>query len=65
MKQTNDKTAVRKKYVTPDVTHVELDVMVSVPNNCKLSTDNTNGLGAPGPCTQSSQPGVACMNIGS
>jgi hypothetical protein len=55
----------RLPYLRPDVTHLELDVMVSVPNNCKLATDNTNGLGAPGPCTQSSQPGVACMNVGS
>ncbi len=63
--QGQDEKRGRRKYMTPDVTHVELDVMVSVPNNCKLSTDNTNGLGAPGPCTQSSQPGVACMNVGS
>ncbi|OGP81561.1 MAG: hypothetical protein A2Y95_11625 [Deltaproteobacteria bacterium RBG_13_65_10] len=56
---------VRRPYVRPDVTHLALDVMISVPNNCKLATDNTNGLGAPGPCTQSSQPGVACMNVGS
>jgi len=55
----------RRPYNAPDVVHLALDVMVSVPNNCKLSTDNTNGLGAPGPCTQSSQPGVACMNVGS
>ncbi len=55
----------RKPYTAPDVTHLELDILVSVPNNCKLATDNTNGLGAPGPCTQSSQPGVACMNVGS
>lgn len=55
----------RKRYVPPDVKHLELDIMVSVPNNCKLATDNTNGLGAPGACTQSSQPGVACMNVGS
>jgi hypothetical protein len=55
----------RRPYLRPDVMHLELDVMVSVPNNCKLATDNTNGLGAPGPCTQSSQPGVACMNVGS
>ncbi len=57
--------SARRPYVRPDVTHLALDVMVSVPNNCKLATDNTNGLGAPGPCTQSSQPGVACMNVGS
>ena len=55
----------RRPYTAPDVLHLALDVMVSVPNNCKLATDNTNGLGAPGPCTQSSQPGVACMNVGS
>ena len=55
----------RRPYTPPEVVHLALDVMVSVPNNCKLSTDNTNGLGAPGPCTQSSQPGVACMNVGS
>ena len=55
----------RRPYTAPEITHLMLDVMVSVPNNCKLATDNTNGLGAPGPCTQSSQPGVACMNVGS
>ena len=55
----------KRAYTAPDVVHLALDVMVSVPNNCKLSTDNTNGLGAPGPCTQSSQPGIACMNVGS
>lgn len=44
---------------------VELDVMASFPDNCKMSVGTGGFGGAIGSCAQSSQPTVMCMNIGS
>jgi len=44
---------------------VELDVMASFPDNCKMDVGTGGFGGAAGSCQQSSQPTVMCMNIGS
>jgi len=55
----------RRAYEAPAVRMVELDVMASFPDNCKMSVGTGGFGGAIGSCGQSSQPTVMCMNIGS
>jgi hypothetical protein len=55
----------RRAYSRPSVRVVELDVMASFPDNCKMSTGTGGFGGVTGTCEQSSQPTVMCMNIGS
>ncbi|MEM7411658.1 MAG: hypothetical protein AAF430_15620 [Myxococcota bacterium] len=57
--------AKKRPYEAPEIRVVELDVMASFPDNCKM--DNLAGGfgGAAGTCAQSSQPTVMCLNIGS
>ena len=55
----------RRPYEKPVVRLVELDVMASFPDNCKMDTGSGGFGGAAGSCQQSSQPTVMCMNIGS
>ena len=55
----------RRPYEAPQVRMVELDVMASFPDNCKMSVGTGGFGGAIGSCAQSSQPTVMCMNIGS
>jgi hypothetical protein len=55
----------RRPYEAPRIRLVELDVMASFPDNCKMDVGTGGFGGAAGSCQQSSQPTVMCMNIGS
>ncbi len=55
----------RKPYEAPEIRRVELDVMASFPDNCKMDVGTGGFGGAAGSCQQSSLPTVMCMNIGS
>lgn len=55
----------RRPYARPEIRVVELDVMASFPDNCKMDTGAGGFGGVSGTCAQSSQPTVMCMNIGS
>ena len=44
---------------------LELEVMASFPDNCKMDVGSGGFGGAAGSCQQSSQPGVMCLSIGS
>jgi hypothetical protein len=55
----------RRPYARPEIRVVELDVMASFPDNCKMDTGTGGFGGVSGTCQQSSQPTVMCMNIGS
>jgi hypothetical protein len=55
----------REAYVAPTIRRVELDVMASFPDNCKMDVGTGGFGGAAGSCQQSSLPTVMCMNIGS
>ena len=65
MKRDDDAPIARRPYARPAVRVVELDVMASFPDNCKMSTGTGGFGGVTGTCEQSSQPTVMCMNIGS
>ena len=58
-------SAARRPYERPTLRVVELDVMASFPDNCKMSTGSGGFGGVAGTCEQSSQPTVMCLNIGS
>ena len=55
----------RAPYASPQVRVVELDVMATFPDNCKMDSGSGGFGGVAGTCQQSSQPGVMCLNIGS
>jgi hypothetical protein len=55
----------RLPYEPPQIRLIELDVMASFPDNCKMDVGTGGFGGAAGSCQQSSQPTVMCMNIGS
>jgi hypothetical protein len=55
----------KRPYAPPEIRVVELDVMASFPDNCKMDTGTGGFGGASGTCQQSSQPTVMCLNIGS
>lgn len=55
----------KRPYERPAVRLIELDVMASFPDNCKMDTGSGGFGGAAGSCQQSSQPTVMCMAIGS
>ncbi len=55
----------RRPYAAPGIRLVELDVMASFPDNCKMDVGTGGFGGAAGSCQQSSTPTVMCMNIGS
>jgi len=55
----------RRPYEPPQIRLIELDVMASFPDNCKMDVGTGGFGGAAGSCQQSSQPTVMCMNIGS
>ena len=61
----NDDRRNRQAYSRPEIRVVELDVMASFPENCKMDTGTGGFGGVSGTCQQSSQPGVMCLNIGS
>lgn len=58
-------SGARRPYEAPAIRVVELDVMASFPDNCKMDTGSGGFGGVAGTCAQSSQPTVMCMNIGS
>ncbi len=60
-----DDDVARRPYARPAVRVVDLDVLASFPDNCKMSTGTGGFGGVTGTCEQSSQPTVMCMNIGS
>jgi hypothetical protein len=55
----------RRAYEAPQIRLIELDVMASFPDNCKMDVGTGGFGGAAGSCQQSSQPTVMCLNIGS
>lgn len=55
----------RQRYEAPRIRLVELDVMASFPDNCKMDVGAGGFGGSLGSCQQSSTPTVMCMNIGS
>lgn len=65
MRRDDDESGARRPYGRPAVRVVELDVMASFPDNCKMSTGTGGFGGVTGTCEQSSQPTVMCLNIGS
>ena len=56
---------MKRKYEPPKLRLVELDVMASFPDNCKMDVGAGGFGGSVGSCQQSSTPTVMCMNIGS
>ena len=55
----------RRPYQPPAVRLLELEVMASFPDNCKMDVGSGGFGGAAGSCQQSSQPNVMCLSIGS
>ena len=55
----------RRTYEPPSIRLLELEVMASFPDNCKMDVGSGGFGGAAGSCQQSSQPGVMCLSIGS
>ena len=55
----------RRSYSPPRLRLVELDVMASFPDNCKMDVGTGGFGGSLGSCQQSSTPTVMCMTIGS
>ena len=56
---------MKRKYEPPKLRLVELDVMASFPDNCKMDTGTGGFGGVSGTCQSSSQPTVMCLTIGS
>ena len=57
--------AARHPYAAPQLRLIELNVMASFPDNCKMDVGTGGFGGAAGSCQQSSSPTVMCLNIGS
>ena len=57
--------AGRRPYEAPQIRLIELNVMASFPDNCKMDVGTGGFGGAAGSCQQSSSPTVMCLNIGS
>jgi hypothetical protein len=55
----------RRAYAAPTVRLVELEVMQSFPQNCKMDVGVGGFGGATGPCVESYQPRIWCMQPGS
>lgn len=57
--------SARRAYAAPSIRLVELDVMASFPQNCKMDVGAGGFGGAAGPCVESTRPRVWCMQSGS
>ena len=57
--------ARRRPYSAPTVRLVELEVMASFPQNCKMDVGVGGFGGASGPCMESMRPRVWCLQTGS
>jgi hypothetical protein len=55
----------RRSYEPPSIRVLELEVMASFPDNCKMDVGSGGFGGAAGSCQQSSQPNVMCLSMGS
>jgi hypothetical protein len=58
-------SAQRSPYAAPSIRLVELEVMASFPQNCKMDVGVGGFGGAAGPCVESGRPRVWCMQSGS
>jgi hypothetical protein len=64
-KEVKTRRVRRRSYAAPTVRMLELDVMQSFPQNCKMEIGVGGFGGAAGPCVESGRPRVWCMHSGS
>jgi len=64
-KEVKTRRTRRRSYAPPTVRMLELDVMQSFPQNCKMEIGVGGFGGAAGPCVESGRPRVWCMHSGS
>jgi hypothetical protein len=64
-KEVQNQRARRRSYAAPMVRILELDVMQSFPQNCKMDVGMGGFGGAGGPCLETQRPRAWCLQTGS